>query len=521
MTLPPPPSGQHPLLDIAELLLAIGRFLTPSSLSIMCRVNKSLHLIFSPLLYDSVTIDLIGNDRSTSPWSLPQSRERSRLPDQASLKANANHIHHLSITFPTKLDYLDGLECPNLVSLHCKGYRGVKLQYGIADKNRAQRLLDRLIRSASSSPLNHLCSIEFDNLWPARKDEIWGTIATLPRVLKELKLVLPSVDREDLVGDMFWRACANTERLILNMFAINIPKGLPKSVVLDRENGELLLLEEEKSCASRSGSGGDGEMGLSDISMSSSSSATSGTGTGTGTGARPFSFSRVRHLAIIGPVTLGLDKLSLIRYCHNIQSLHWTNMNGNFEEALSNHPNIPTIPPSPDAPHEDYIWRNLESLHLAGLGATDENLATVIRWLFRLSSLDVHGTEFGYQAWEALEHHFRTLRVLDLRGCQFGQGEAAVGAGAAFTYTILTQCSLLESFKTPYFLLDSPQVFLPWASSNLTCFAAESVRACDSDFSREKREEARSVVVARVLQLPMFKDMYRRTLFEQLDQLIE
>ncbi|KAF9130939.1 hypothetical protein BGW39_002468 [Mortierella sp. 14UC] len=483
----------------------------------MCLVNKSFHMVFSPLLYDTVTIDLLCNERSTPPsssLSSPQSQQsRSRVPpDPASLKANSKHIHCLSIAFPTKLDYLDGLDCPNLVSLHCVGYRGVKLQHAAPEKNRVQRLLDRLIRNAcpsssssSSDSTTRLQTIEFNNLWASRTDEIWGSIATLPRALKKLKLVFMSVYAEDLIRDTFWRACANTERLVLDRFTMHVAKAqsMPRSAVLDREYDELL---EAYDNGNDSG-GGDADVEM-DVSKTTTPSTTSGigtgsgSGTGTGMGGQPFR-----------PLDLGLDKLSLIRYCHNIQSLHWASMPGAFAENVSAHAHIPT-PPPPDAPRQDFVWRNLESLQLGGLGATDENLGMMIRWVFRLSTLIVPGTGFDYQAMEALKNHFGTILVLDLEGCKVPHGD--------ITYTILLNCPMLESFKAFEFTLDLPQVFLPWACSlNLSCFTAQSVTAGGASFSKEDKERAKGVVVTRMEQLPKIKDVYRRTLLEQLDAAVE
>lgn len=438
-------TNPHQIWDIPELLTTIGRILDPSTLTSMILVNKLFHTLFSPLLYNNLIIELDGH--------------RQRLPSLPALKHNSVYIHHLMIVFPTNLDLLDALMCPNLVTLRCRGWRGVRLRHTMEEKEQGQVLLDRIIRTASSN----LKTIEFYNLWPIRKDKIWGTIAVMvPMPLRELRLELVE---EEMVGDGFWRACANTEGLVLERFMTSLskPLAMPLDVVLDLDDDAL----------SRAASIGnsDDEGGGRGSPLASTVKRATGTPTGTETGRggeRPYSFSRVKHLSLFGPSIIGLDDLSLIRYCHNLKSLQWDAIAPTFATDVSSNPHVTATPPVllTQARREDYTWKNLESLQLGGDGATDINLATILQWCFRLTTLIVPGTGFRYAAMAVLENHFGTLRILDWERCEFARG--------AQTQMVLASCPRLENFKTNEFVIDE-RIDESWVCKVLGDFTAQEV----------------------------------------------
>ncbi|KAF9105198.1 hypothetical protein BGX29_000473 [Mortierella sp. GBA35] len=445
----------------------------------MCQVNKDFRVLFTPYLYDSVTINLNG--------------ERSRIPVIETLKSNSKHIHHLTFHFPTALKYLTNLVCPNLVSLHCRGWRGVRLQHDTADKNRAQLLLDRLIRNSSQT----LRTIEFDNLWPVRKDGIWNTIAALP-LLRDLLVVCPTVQEEELTGDAFWRACANTKTLRLEQVVCKVSRGralMPRDAQLDMDadvlaNGNRGEEEEEEAILSRPTT----------------------RATKTAAGGRPFSFSRVQHLELIVPFYYGLepqDQLSLIRYCHNIKSLHWSNVPDSFQADVGENEHIQA--PHSDAPQEPFIWKDLESLQLGGTGAIDENLATMIQWVFRLSVLAVPNTRFGPIALASLRSHYATIQELDWHGCELASG--------SMTQTILASCPSLKSFKAQELLIEYG-IDEPWKCFELKTFEVDDVKArSDLENKAPLDEAAKKKVVAKIHQLQQLQDKCRIPLLEQINKL--
>lgn len=183
-------------------------------------------------------------------------------------------------------------------------------------------------------------------------------------------------------------ACANTERLVLESFMANLSLVMPLDAVLDLDDDALL----RAASVGNSDDDGDGR-GTSLVSaMKGAPGTPTGTGTGTGTGGgggRPYSFSRVKHLSLLKPLITGLDELSLIRYCHNLESLHWDAIAPTFATDVSSNPYVPATPPvlsTHAARRENHIWKNLESLHLGGDGATDMNLATILQWCFCLTT---------------------------------------------------------------------------------------------------------------------------------------
>ena len=100
--------------------MTIGHTLDHPTLASMTLVNKPFHALFSPFLYNTLVLN--GH---------PQ-----RLPSLPTLKHNSVYIHHLTIAFPIILDPLDALGCLNLVTLHCRGWRGVRLRHATEEKNR-------------------------------------------------------------------------------------------------------------------------------------------------------------------------------------------------------------------------------------------------------------------------------------------------------------------------------------------------------------------------------------------------
>lgn len=140
--------------------------------------------------------------------------------------------------------------------------------------------------------------VEFCIMWLVRNDKIWNTIAGLGKGgLKELRLEQLSVSEEEMVGDAFWRAYANTEMLRLKRCTISLPTSFAmlQEAFLDLDAGVL-------SRASISDYEGDDDGNW--------RSAVNTTGAGIGGGERrPYSFSRVKHLEILGPFIMKLDEL--------------------------------------------------------------------------------------------------------------------------------------------------------------------------------------------------------------------
>ena len=160
--------------------------------------------------------------------------------------------------------------------------------------------------------------------------------------LGELRLVQLSVVVEEMVGDGFWRACANTEGLMLERFMASMSKTLAMllDVVLDLDDDALLRVA---SIGNNDDDGNGREASL----VSTIKGATgnpAGTGTGGG-GRRPYSFSRVKHWSLLGSFIIELDKLSLIWYCHNLKSLHRDAITPTFATDVSSNPHVPVTPP--------------------------------------------------------------------------------------------------------------------------------------------------------------------------------
>ncbi|KAG0291495.1 hypothetical protein BGZ96_005134 [Linnemannia gamsii] len=324
--------------------------------------------------------------------------------------------------------------------------------------------------------------------------------------LKELRLGQLSVSEEEMVGDAFWRACATTELLRLKQSTRSFPKTLakPQEAVLDLDADVL-------SRASISDNPGDGD-GNKRSAMNSTGAGTGGSGEGGG-GRRPYSFSRVKHLEVLGPFTMELDELSLIRYCHNIKSLHWDAIAPTFASDVAVHRHIPTTPshllPVPQGARRDYYtWKNLESLHLDGDGAIDANLTIIIQWCFQLTSLIIPGTRFGNAAMAELRHHFRTLHVLNWMGCTFALGPQ--------TQTIMASCPNLETFKTNEFMVDY-RVDEAWVCTGLSDFTAQRVvfhTMVDGD-REEVVKEVKRKAEARIYQLVNVKQSVKDAFIRQ------
>ncbi|KAF9120343.1 hypothetical protein BGW39_011490, partial [Mortierella sp. 14UC] len=88
-------------------------------------------------------------------------------------------------------------------------------------------------------------------------------------------------------------------------------------------------------------------------------------------------------------------------------------------------------------------WPRLESVGLTNVTKPDDVWANIIQLLPPLKEFRTNNRLFEEQSFARLqEHHFRTLRSLNVRGCHLFSSRMAL--------SVLTECVHLEDFRAPY-----------------------------------------------------------------------
>ncbi|KAG0281288.1 hypothetical protein BGZ95_005187 [Linnemannia exigua] len=109
-------------------------------------------------------------------------------------------------------------------------------------------------------------------------------------------------------------------------------------------------------------------------------------------------------------------------------------------------------------------WPRLESVKLTGVSEEDDVWSEIIQLLPPLKEYRTNNEKFGEQSFSRLqEHHFGTLRSLNVGGCPLFSSQMAL--------SVLTGCVHLEDFRAPYIyiadLKNGNSTTQDWASVGL------------------------------------------------------
>ncbi|KAF9190472.1 hypothetical protein BGZ51_006888 [Haplosporangium sp. Z 767] len=180
----------HPILQIPEILSAIGQFMKASTLHSCIRVSTDFYASFSPLL-----------------WSCLNLHPHEHLVNANIARVHSHHVRRLCLTMTLSLQYFD-IVFPNLQSLEFVYGSGrilpnsVEVLNSQAEFVRRHVMVKKLTLSSVLTPTS----------------EFWDAVATWekPTYLEVADTIIPSDASES-----FWLAVARFERIFFDYSAIS------------------------------------------------------------------------------------------------------------------------------------------------------------------------------------------------------------------------------------------------------------------------------------------------------------